>query len=471
MKKAFALFCFFSLVVFVSIVPVGAQSIATSQIAGTVKDSSGARLPGADVKLTQTDTGYTRSVLTDEEGAYTFPNLPIGPYRLEVGMQGFNTYVQTGIVLLVNSNPAIHVTLEIGAISQTVEVQADAAMVETQSTGIGQVIDSQRVTELPLNGRDVSQLIALSGAAVAGGGGLKSNLNHPDAVAYSVAGGLVNATNYVLDGGNHVDPRTNVGLPLPFPEAMQEFKVETSALPANYGSQPGGAVNVVTKSGTNKITGNMFWFLRNYKLNARNFFATTRDSLKRNQVGGTLGGPLIKDKLFFFGAIQGTTLRQLPTPTQAFVPTAAVLQGDFRTILAPPCKTRQINLATTLNGAPFANNNVVSPSLFNPVAMRYIALMPVSTDPCGLLTYSIPNETDSYQVMSRVDWRRNSNDSLFVRYYISDANLKAYTDPTNVLNTRIGLPDRAQSLIIGDTYGLNPNTVSTFRISYTRGAV
>src|SRR5439155_14829067 len=154
-------------------------------------------------------------------------------------------------------------------------------------------------------------------------------------------------------GGNHVDPRTNVGLPLPFPEAMQEFKVETSALPANYGSQPGGAVNVVTKSGTNRITGNMFWFLRNYAMNARNFFALTRDSLKRNQFGGTLGGPIVKDKIFFFGAFQGTTLRTAPATTRVFVPTAAALQGDFRTILAKPSKATAIYLKSELNGKPF----------------------------------------------------------------------------------------------------------------------
>ncbi len=471
MKRVPVLFLVFLLAALRPVVPLRAQSIATAQIAGTVKDASGARLPGAEVKVTQTDTAYIRNVLTDETGSYSFPNLPVGPYRLEVAMPGFNTFVQTGIVLQVNSNPAIHVTLQLGAIDQTVEVQADAAMVETQTTGIGQVIDAQRVTELPLNGRDVSQLIALSGGAVAGGGGLKSNLNHPDAVAYSVAGGLVNATNYVLDGGNHVDPRTNVGLPLPFPEAMQEFKVETSALPANYGSQPGGAVNVVTKSGTNRVTGNMFWFLRNYKANARNFFALTRDSLKRNQFGGTVGGPIVKDKIFFFGAVQGTTLRTAPATNQVFVPTAAVLQGDFRAILAPPCKTKQINLVSTLNGKPFATNNVISPTLFNAVALKYLTLIPVSTDPCGLLRYSTPNETNSYQVMGRVDWRRNAKDSLFTRYYISDANLRSYLDSTNVLSSRVGLPDRAQSIIIGDTYVLNPTMISTFRVNYSRSAV
>ena len=225
---------------------LSAQTVS-GQISGTVKDSSGAFLPGVEIKVTQTDTAAARAVVSNETGTYIISNLPVGPYRVEATLPGFSRYVQTGIVLQVNSNPAIHIVMRVGNINETVDVRSDAAMVETQTTSIGQVIDNQRVLELPLNGRDVAQLIALSGAAVAGGGGLKSNLNHPDAVAYSVAGGLVNATNYVLDGGNHVDPRTNVGMPLPFPEAMQEFKVETSALPANYGSQPGGSVNVVTK--------------------------------------------------------------------------------------------------------------------------------------------------------------------------------------------------------------------------------
>jgi hypothetical protein len=447
-----------------------AQTVS-GQISGTVKDTSGALLPGVDIKVTQTDTALTRTVVSNETGSYVIPNLPVGPYRLEATLPGFSTYVQSGIVLQVNSNPAIHIVLQVGNVSETVDIRADAAMVETQTTSVGQVIDNQRVVELPLNGRDVAQLIALSGAAVAGGGGLKSNLNHPDAVAYSVAGGLVNATNYVLDGGNHVDPRTNVGMPLPFPEAMQEFKVETSALPANYGSQPGGAVNVVTKSGTNTVSGNLFWFLRNYVLNARNAFASTRDSLKRNQFGGTLGGPIVKDRFFFFAAAQGTTLRTAPATTRVFVPTAAVLQGDFRTILAPPCKTRQINLVSTLNGQPFATNNVISPSLFNPVAMKYLAMIPVATDPCGELRYATPNETNSYQILGRLDWRRTSSDSAFVRYYITDANLKSYLDPHNVLSHRIGLPDRVQSVIIGDTNVLNPSTITTFRISYSRSAV
>src|SRR5256712_3132639 len=142
-----------------------AQTVSVAQISGTIKDQSGALLPGVEVKVTQAETGYMRTALTNEAGSYTIPNLPIGPYRLEASLSGFNTYVQSGIVLQVNSNPTIPITLTVGAISEQVEVQADAAMVETHTTSVGQVIDQARLLELPLNGRQVSPLITMSGAA------------------------------------------------------------------------------------------------------------------------------------------------------------------------------------------------------------------------------------------------------------------------------------------------------------------
>src|SRR5215471_345692 len=305
------LFAIFAAMLFLCPALMG-QTVA-SQISGTVRDSSGAVLPGVDVKVTNTDTTATRTTVTNEMGAYVFPNLPVGPYRLEASLPGFSTYAQSGIVLQVNSNPTINIELKVGQVSSVLEVQADANMVETHSNVIGQVIDQQRVSELPLNGRNVTQLIALFGAAVPNtGGGLASNLNYPTVAAFSIAGGQNNATNYFLDGATHIDSRTNVGLPLPFPDALQEFKVETSTLPANYGSHPGGAVNAVTKSGTNTFHGDAFEFLRNGSMNARNFFAAVRDSLKRNQWGGVIGGPVIKDRVFFFEGYQGTSTRTDP---------------------------------------------------------------------------------------------------------------------------------------------------------------
>jgi hypothetical protein len=176
--------------------------------------------------MTNTDTDAVRTVNTGSEGEYVFTNLPIGPYKLQATKGGFSTYNQTGIVLQVGTNPQISIVMQVGAVSDQVTIQADAAMVETQTTSVGQVIDQQRVIDLPLNGRNVAQLITLSGASVQNtGGGLASNLNYPTASSFSIAGSQGNETNYFLDGGNHIDPRTNVGLPLPFPDSLQEFKV------------------------------------------------------------------------------------------------------------------------------------------------------------------------------------------------------------------------------------------------------
>ena len=196
-----------------------AQGGAVAQISGTVKDQTGAVLPGVEITLTQIGTSATRMTLTNESGAYSLPNLPVGPYKMEATLSGFVTFVQTGIVLQVNSNPAINVVLQVGQVSQTLEIQADVAMVETRSTGVGQVIDNQRVLEMPLNGRNLTDLILLSGAAVVTGG-FNGNRNYPTQ-AISVAGGSGGGTAYLLDGADHNDLHNNLNLPLPFPDAMQ----------------------------------------------------------------------------------------------------------------------------------------------------------------------------------------------------------------------------------------------------------
>src|SRR5687767_14075506 len=314
-----------------------AQSVSSAQVSGVVRDSSGGALPGADVTLTKIDTGAVRTVIAGTDGAYVFPNLPVGPYQLKVALQGFNTYVQDGIILQVSSNPQINVTLSVGTVSEQVTVTANTTMVETHSTGIGQVVDNQRVVELPLNGRQATELIFIAGLATsAPAADLNTNKNYPT-VTISVAGGLANGMSYVMDGGTHNDPFNNLNLPTPFPDALQEFKVETSALPARYGHHAGSSVNLVTKAGGNKFHGDAFWFVRNYIFNARNFFASSRDSLKRNQFGGTLGGPMKSNKLFFFGGYQGKIERSNPATTISFVPTAAMRAGDFTAFASPAC--------------------------------------------------------------------------------------------------------------------------------------
>ena len=196
---------------------VWAQAISTAQISGTVKDQSGAVIPGAEIKATQTATGAVRTVVSDEGGGYVITSLPIGPYMLEVSLPSFRTYVRTGIVLQVNSNPTINAVLEVGQTSETLKVQADAAMVETRSTGVGTVIDNQRILDMPLNGRQVTQLIFLAGMATPGVGSvasINSVRNYPT-VVISVAGGAGDGVTYLLDGANHNDPQNNLNFPLP----------------------------------------------------------------------------------------------------------------------------------------------------------------------------------------------------------------------------------------------------------------
>jgi len=434
---------------------VWAQS--TAQVSGTVKDQSGAVLPGVEVMLTQTDTGLKRSVITNEAGSYTMPNLPVGPYKLEASLPGFATFAQTGIVLTVGANPVINVSLSVGQVSETVEVQADAALVETRNSGVGQVIDNVRVLELPLNGRQVSDLILLSGASV-DGGAQPTNRNYPTA-SISISGGLNNGVTYLLDGGTYNDPFNNLSLPMPFPDALQEFKVETSAVSAQYGQHSAGAVSAVTKSGTNEFHGDLFEFVRNGSLNARNAFAVRRDSLKRNQFGGVIGGPVMKNKLFFFGGIQATTQRSEPTDNIAFIPTAAMLAGDWTAITSPQCNGgRQIGLR-----APFADNRI-DPSLFSTPSLNLLKRMPTTNDQCGTIHFGRKSNNDEQIVVGRLDYTRSDKHSLFGRYQIARLITPTDYDGTNLLSaSQADYNRQVKSFVLGDTYLIGAGTVSSFR--------
>ena len=442
-----------------------AQAVAGSQVSGVVKDSSGGVLPGVEVTMTKTDTGTSRTVFTGGDGGYVFPNLPVGPYRLKVALQGFNTYVQENIVLQVNTNPTIDVSLTVGSIGEQVTVQASTATIETRSTGVGQVISNQQVTEMPLNGRQATELIFLSGLATsAPSGDLNTNKNFPT-VTISVAGGQANGITYIMDGGTHNDPFNNLNLPTPFPDALQEFKVETSSLPARYGHHAASAVNLVTKSGTNAFHGDAFEFVRDYHFNARNFFAPTRDSLKRNQFGGTLGGPVIKDKLFFFDGYQGRIEKSNPPTSTSFVPTAAMRAGDFSTIASPACSGRQITLAS----AAGFTNNTIDPSRFNPVALNILKHIPVSTDPCGRLQYGIPNNSTEHQNLGRVDYTIGSNHSLFARYLYAVYDNPATYDGSNALTlSRTGQNNKVHSLVAGHNWILSSRLVNALHVTWNK---
>src|SRR5216684_8933868 len=441
-----------------------AQTDASSQISGTVQDSSGAALGGAVVRVTQTETGFTRTAETGIDGVYRLPDLPIGPYKLEATQQAFGPYVQTGIVLQVNINPTINITLQVGAAMQAVQVEANAGMVETQSNAVGTVFDNQRVVDLPLNGRQATALIKLAGAAQsAPPSNTVGNKNYPTAVAYSIEGSPGNATSYLLDGGSNNDLFTNVSSPIPFPDAIQEFGVQMGSVPARYGFHSGGVVNLVTKAGANQIHGDLFEFLRNGDFNARNASALARDTLKRNQFGGVIGGPVRKNKLFFFAGYQGTWSKSDPPDNINFVPTQAMLNGDFTALASPACNGRQITL-----GAPFANNQI-SPSLLSPVALNVLKKIPRSADPCGTYRFGITNNSREHQVVGKMDYIRSEKNSLFARYLISDFSNPNGAVPGNALTTqRPDLSYRDQNITLGDTYVFSPGTINSIHLTGMR---
>jgi hypothetical protein len=442
---------------------------ATAQIAGSVRDQSGAVLPGVEVKATQTDTDTVRTVITNETGSYVLSNLPIGPYKLEATLPGFRAFVQTGIVLQVNASPVINPVLEVGQVSEQVEVQANAALVETRSAGVGQVVENARVLELPLNGRNVVELIALTGAvAPAPNNGSGRNPFIPTTgplQGVSVGGGSSIGLNYTLDGANHNNSFENTYLSFPFPDAMQEFKVETSATAVQNGVRPAGSISLVTKSGTNEFHGGLFEFLRNGIFNARNAFATKRDTIKRNQYGGTVGGPIMKNKVFFFAGYQGTPIRQDPADVVTYVPTAAMVAGDFTAFASPACNGER---PITLKG-PFVNNRV-DPSLLSKAALNLQKLLPQTSDPCGRTIFGTPVKTDSRMGIARIDYQKSQKNSIFGRY-LADSQFSPppYTISHNVLAAKqLGIDALTQAFSIGETYLFSTNIVNSVRLTANR---
>ena len=452
-------------------VPVWAQ--ATAALNGRVTDESGGVLPGVSVTATQTDTGFSRSAVTDANGTYVLPNLPVGPYQLEMTLQGFRTYMQTGIVLQVAATPTINAVLTVGSLEETVSVEAAAPLVDVRSTGISEVVEQERILELPLEGRNPAALIAMVGGVVQE---TPNNKSMPGSTYTGVAGSLPFGVTYLLDGAPHNNPYDNLNMPLPFPDAMQEFRVATSGLSADNGVHSGGSVNVVTKSGTNLLHGTLFEFLRDKRFNAKAVFAPINpatgdrldDGLRRNQLGGVLGGPILADRIFFFGAYQGTFQKVAPPDSITRIPTPAMLAGDFTAFTSPACnRGQQIALR-----APFVNNQI-DPRLFSPAAMAIARQLPTTAaDPCGDVRFSAPLSYDQSQIVTKVDYQGSGGHSIFGRYMLTfDEQVPAWPKSGNVLTTRAednAQNHRAHSLTLGDTRVFGTDTVNAFRVAWNR---
>jgi len=449
----------------------------TAQIHGTVQDSTGAAVPGAEVRATQTETGAARAVASGADGGYVLTNLPIGPYRLEITKEGFTKANQTGIVLQVNADPAVDVALKVGSVTEQVNVEANAALVETRSSGIGAVVETQRIVELPLNGRQVTDLVTLNGGAVqTGTTDTRIFSNRPmisiaGMASLPLGGGQV---DWILDGASHYDFMSGTTMPIAMPDAIQEFKVQTSGLAAAHGNN--ASVEMVTRSGTNTLHGNLFEFMRNDGFgSAREYLATKDSTYKRNQFGGTIGGAIKKNKLFFFGGVQRTTQRASPNSTTAVFPTAAMMQGDFRAFQQASC-----GRGTTL-GSPFGTNgfapNTVDPTRFATPSVYLINTfgaslqkIGITPDDCGNITYNTPQYTNNTEYTFKIDYQINDRHSMFFRDLFSKELQPTLTDVENnlLLSNSAGFNTPSWSYAVGETWVVNSNMVNSARIAFTR---
>lgn len=447
-----------------------AQIAGTASIQGAVTDATGAVIPNAAIVLTENATHTRHAVKTDGSGLFSFPNISVGTYTLAVTVPGFQSYTQTNIVLEVGSSISVHPKMVVGSESEKIEVHAEGLALQTEDASFKQTVDSKTVTEMPLNGRLMTDLITLSGAATtAPANDMTGSKSFATSKAISIAGGAGNETSYRLDGGDNNDYMTNVNLPFPFPDAVSQFSVESTVLGANGGEHPGGLVNVVTRSGTNQYHGTAFIFIRNNIIDASNFFSKSPDALHQDEYGGTIGGPIKKDKLFAFAGYQHYRESAASASKIAYVPTAANLLGDFSVTDSAACSKAPYQLVNPLTGALLSGNKI-DPASFDKSALAFTKYLPISSaDQCGQVTYNIPSLQTENQFITREDWTINNKHTFYARYFLDGYAIPAHFDPTNILvTTSAGNNERVQTLTLGETWAVNSHLVNSFHATGLR---
>src|ERR1035438_9517134 len=301
----------------------------TTTLYGAVTDKSGAIVPGAEVTATNIDTNFTRNVKTNPEGQYRLEFMPIGNYRVEVSATGFKKSVQKGITLDINVMARVDASLDVGTMTDEIDVTATAPTVNTDNAQIGRTVENAEITTLPIVGRNVYTLLQLTPGVESSGNSIVLGYPEQRTMINGGVDGGAGSVNYYLDGGNNMTGLRNTGNIAPNPDAVEEFRVVTNSYSAEYGRFASGVVNIITRSGTNQFHGSLFEFFRNNDLNAYPWLSLTTSPLHRNQFGGTFGGPIRKNKTFFFGTYSG--LRQIISSflNTAIVPTALERAGNF----------------------------------------------------------------------------------------------------------------------------------------------
>jgi len=451
----------------------------TASIRGSVTDPSGARVVQAQVLAVQLDTGFTRQVETDNQGDYLLVLLPIGHYRLEAIARGFKKYVQEGITLSVNQVVVVPVRLEVGSPQETIEVKADALLLQT-TNDLGQTVHERDILDLPLNGRNFSQLgllqpgtAPLTQGLQQAGGSLRSGQS------YAVNGMRPESNQFLVDGAENYNS-INAGFVLkPPPDAIAEFRILTNTASAEFGHNAGSNTNIVTSSGSNHIHGDVYDFLRNDALDARNFFSTNVEPLKQNQFGGTLGGPIRRDKTFLFVYYEGFRNRQGETQLTT-VPTAAERQGDFSALCSSyspqgfctnPNGTQLVNVfASPPQPLPF---NQLPPGAISSISQNLLAFYPLPNAPnYGPNAYGTTQElhNTSDQFGLRLDHYLSSRDTISFHYLFTNG---SQLDPlsiagANVPGFPVGEDFRAQNAALEETHSFSPAVVNVLRFSFLR---
>lgn len=472
-----------------------------ASLRGTVSDPNGAVIPGAQLKLANEETGETRTLVSDAQGEYLFSALPPGPYTLSVSAPAFRIFEQNKILLEVNQDARLNVSLGVSGLTIDDFVVSDSLdQLKKDTPALGTVIDNRQVTNLPLDGRNFYELNLLVPGAVPAAQGSAGSVRGD--FAFSVNGAREDSNNFLLDGVYNVDPKLNTFGVRPSVDAIREYEMLTSTYDASFGRNPGAQVNVVLKSGSNEFHGSAFEFFRNGVFDARNYFApsdVSKPQYQRNQFGLSLGGPLKKDKTFFFVDYEGTRARDGITRI-ANVPTLAARVGDFSAYLPPTTVVAANNTScnpTRLdNGQPFINTpsqfivcnvllpgtpqafsgNVIPLFYMNSIGRAITALYPPPNRNVAFENFvsspSLRDRNDTFDV--RLDHLLNSNSNWVFRYSFGDRDLfEPFSGSGFSLVPGYGtdIPRRSQNIMLGETHIFSPSLINEARVAFNRVAI
>lgn len=426
---------------------------STAEIRGVVQDESGGVLPGVTVVVTNELTGLQRTTVSDDGGRFNFPSLLVGTYRLQASLEGFRQFVTSNVRLNVEDVRQVNVVMPVGEFSDVVTVTGAATEVQTVGATLSSVVDEKRIRELPLNGRNPMQLQLLLPGVVEGTGSNRSAQQAP--IAVHGLRGISN--NYMLDGGDNNDPLMGVAAITPNPDALEEFTVQTSNFSAEFGRNMGAVINAVTKSGTNQFSGSLYEFVRNDAFDAKNFFAVEKGKLRRNHFGLTLGGPIVRDRTFFFAAYEGLRERTGVTRSNLTAPTQAERTGDFSLSSRKP--------RDPLTGQVFPGHQIPA-NRFDPASVNVLKIfVPLPNQPSGQYIFNAPVETDGNQLMGRIDHSLNAQQRLFGRVF-HDTNELINTGGLPIIRNFINY--ETWNAAINHSYFISPRFVNSLQFTFSQ---